>query len=292
MSLRRSAGALHSLNRFYRVDVVVFCEGGESLAYEDAVKAAHTDGTLDALYWEAVISSYGFQKKYHVKSVGSKQTLSLIARDAHQEQVTSVSVCMDSDYDRLRGTHYATPRSAWTRGYSWENDVVTPTALESIAAMLAGSGASGLAMLQELRDKILRLEQELQRWTEIDISLCARGYGGLFDRDKPLAAVDMNDPPTVRHAALSQRLGAAGYHRKPRKVVSVALGEVACVCYGKLVSRALYHAFVAALRRATNLRLDYEVFMRLAISETMKAEAAGLLPNFSAHVHSQRNAFV
>jgi len=215
----------------------------------------------------------------------------LIAKDVERAQVQSITVCMDSDYDRLVGNQQLTYRTAWTMGYSWENDVANMTTLQGVLTTLVG-GAAGAAILQELQERVSRLEQELQRWTEIDISLCARGYGGLFDRNKPLSAIDMSDPPTVRHGPLAQRLTEAGYHRKPRKVVSVATAEVTRICFGKLVSRALYHTFVGLLRRTTTIRLDYEMFMRLAISETIRMAGAGLPPQFSTHVASQRNAFI
>jgi hypothetical protein len=292
MTLRRTAGALHSLNIFYRVDIVVFCEGGESLSYEDALNTSHTDGTLDSLYWDTIVKSYDIQKKYHVKSVGSKSTLRLIAEDVRDLNIASISICMDSDYERIRGVHYDGPRVAWTMGYSWENDVVSSPVLESILLMLVGSGAPGSEALQDLRERVSRLQQGLQRWTEIDISLCARGRAGLFDREKPLATIDMSNPPTARQAVLSHRLAAAGYKRRPRKVISVGFGDVVIVCFGKLISKALYHSVTTSIGCVATMKISYEVFMRLAISETMKAVAAGTLPSHQAHFQSQRSAFV
>ncbi len=215
-----------------------------------------------------------------------------IAEDVRDLNIATISICMNSDYERIQGVNYHGPRVAWTMGYSWENDVVSSPVLESILSMLVGDGIQGIAARQDLRKRVSRLEQGLQRWTEIDISLCARGRGGVFDREKPLAAIDMSNPPTARQATLSQRLAVAGYQRKPRKVVSVGYGDVVIICFGKLISRALYHSVVASIRSVVSVRLDYEVFMRLAISETIKAAAAGALPNHWAHIQSQRNAFV
>ncbi|CTQ44520.1 DUF4435 domain-containing protein [Roseibium aggregatum] len=293
MTLRRSASALYSINIFYQVDVVVFCEGGEPLSYDQAISRSHSDGTLDSLYWETIIDCYDFQKKYHIKSVGSKGTLVRIAEDVRDLNIESISICMDSDYERIQATNYDGPRVAWTMGYSWENDVVSPPVLENILSMLMGAGTQGIAARRDLQERVSKLEQELQRWTEIDISLCARGKCGIFDREKPLAAIDMSDPPRARQAALTQRLAAAGYQRKPRKVVSVRSGDVGIVCFGKLISRALYHSIVAILRSVVaTLRLDYELFMRIAISETIKAAKAKKLPDFLDHIQSQREAFV
>ncbi len=292
MTLRRTASALHSLNIFYKVDTVVFCEGGESLSYENAIIASRTDGTLDSLYWESVIGFYQIDKTYHVKSVGSKSTLKQLAEDVRDRNISTISICMDADYERILGGNCHGPRVAWTMGYSWENDVVSPPVLESIISMFLGNGAASAAAIDNCRERILRMGTGLSRWTEIDISLCARGRSGIFDREKPLAAIDMTDPPTARQDVLLQRLTMAGYQRRPKRVVSVQPDDVGVVCFGKMISRALYHAILAALRSVSAVRLDYEVFMRIAISETLRAVAAGTLPNHLAHIQSQRSAFV
>lgn len=124
MTLRRTASALHSLNIFYQVDIVVFCEGGESVSYENATNSSRTDGTLDSLYWEGIIGFYNTGKTYHVKSVGSKSTLKLLAEDVLERDISTISICMDADYERVLGGNCHGPRVAWTMGYSWENDVV------------------------------------------------------------------------------------------------------------------------------------------------------------------------
>ncbi|MCZ8377029.1 MAG: DUF4435 domain-containing protein [Beijerinckiaceae bacterium] len=291
MNLRRSTSSLHSLNIFYKADVVVFCEGGTSLGYQQAISMTQNDGTLDSLYWESVINAFYNNKIYHVKSVGNKNTLKLIAEDVKNNNIKSISICMDSDYDRVLGKQYGGPRVVYTMGYSWENDVMSFPVLENLFQSLAGNGASGTAAFNDFRQRTSLLASWLQRWTEIDISCCARGKLALFDRQRPLSVIDMNDPPKPNHAMLAQRLLTIGYKRGPKRVVAVKPQEVTEVCFGKLISRALFHAFKAALKIIKVKAPDYEIFMRLAISETIKGARSGMLPNLFSHLDNQKTAF-
>lgn len=287
----RSSSALYSIHRFFGVDVVVYCEGGPSLSYNDAVKQEVACGTLDTLYWSSVVSSFSINKKFHFKSVGGKVTINAISEEVEKLSLGNITVCRDSDYDRALGRAVSGGRIAWTMGYSWENDVVRPAVLESIAINLVGSGDDGISIIKDIRKKTSEFERDLQRWTEIDISLCSRGREGIFDRDKPLSAIDMESPPNLRKEGLAGRLISAGYQRKPKKVLSVATSDVTISCFGKLISRALYHTLMKSLKKVANIRLDYDLFMRMAISESMKLVVSGNLPIFAHHIHAQKSAF-
>jgi hypothetical protein len=276
---------------FFRVDVVVYCEGGPSLSYAEAIQPKNNDGTLDALYWSAVVRSYGSSKTFHVKSVGGKEAINAIAVEINRLGITSITVCRDSDYEGLLGKKIALERVAWTMGYSWENDVVKLPVLENLLTKLIGDGPKQGKITEELRNRIAQFELDLQHWTEIDISLYARGRTCLFDRDKPLAAIDLTAPPALRTEGLKKRLATAGFKRGPKRVATVKVADVTTICYGKLVSRALYQAFIDLLRKSTTMRIDYELFMRLAISETLNSMAVGLLPDLSAHIQGQCSAF-
>lgn len=292
MTFRRTASALHSINQFYNVDIVVFCEGGEAISYSAAISSTSTDGTLDSLYWETVIERYQTGKKYHVKSVGSKSVLDKIADDVQNQNSDNVSVCMDSDYDRIRGVNCGRPRVALTWGYSWENDVVSQRVLGELLSNILGPGAAGLSARQELANHMNQLERDFPRWTEIDISLCTRGKTAIFDRKKPASSIDINNPPNLNDNILLNRLNQAGYTRKPRKVISVNCGEVAQICFGKLISRSVYHIFCKILKSTKSPKVSYELFMRLAIGETLKQAEAGNLNEYWDHMRLQRAAFI
>lgn len=291
MTFRRSPGALHSVHLFFGVDVVVYCEGGRSLPLVDSIGATSSEITLDTIYWRSVVSSYGLPKTFHFKSIGGKENIRQICLDVDRLNLNNITVCKDSDYDHFVHADRPPRRVARTFGYSWENDVVKLPVLESLITSVIGVGPDGEAVIQELRTKILQMEIDLRRWAEVDISLCMRGRAGIFDRVTPLATIDMSAPPTIRVDALADRLKSAGYRRKPRKIVSVAAADVTNICFGKLISRALYHTCSYFFKKTTNTRMEYELFMRLSINETMKSVKLGLLPEFRSHIESQQSAF-
>jgi hypothetical protein len=291
MIFRRSMSALHSLHIFFGVDVVVFCEGGPSLSHPEATMTTEGDGTLDTMYWSSLVDTYRLHKSFHFKSVGGKENVDAIARDIARLEIASITVCRDSDYDRALGRSLPCGRVAYTKGYSWENDVIQTPVLENLISSLIGAGPARTAIVQELRAKVSQLGVDLRRWTEIDVSMSVRGRGCLFDREKPLSAIDMTTPPSIRSHALLQRLAEAGYRRGPKKIISISITEVTEICYGRMLSKALYHTVINLLKKVISIRIEYEVFMRLAISETIKAMEAGLLPSFSLHVQQQRQAF-
>lgn len=291
MTFTRSASSLFGIHRFYQVDVVVFCEGGIPLSYSEAIRYADCKGTLDTLYWSSIVNLLGLEKTYHFKSVGGKITIDTLADEVRRLALTTVTVCRDSDYDRRLGTHNPAGRVAWTMGYSWENDVVQSPVLEGLAESILGAGAERDGAITTIRAAVSRFERDLPRWIEIDVSLCARRKAGLFERAKPLSAIDMANPPNLRTADLTAKLANAGYRRKPPALFRVHVGDSLSICFGKLVSRSLYHTFANAIRPYCEIKLDYELFMRLAIREMVAMEAAGRLPLMSNHVASQRAAF-
>ncbi|PTR07588.1 MULTISPECIES: hypothetical protein [unclassified Novosphingobium] len=291
MTFTRTASALYGIHRFFGVDLVVFCEGGASRSYSDAVKLEIGQSTLDTLYWSSLFGIINLDKSAHFKSIGSKSTINLICQDVERLGINTVTICRDSDYDRALGVAPQGARVAWSMGYSWESDVVAIEVVEALAFTLVGTGPDGTAIASQLRARFARLEADLRRWTEIDASLCKRGCGALFDRQKPLSSIDMSDPPSLRVLALTARLVEAGYNRKPRKVLTVSSGEALSTCFGKLVSRAIYQTFVRVIAQFVQVRIEYELFMRLAISETFRALDAGRLPRFQQHIGSQVHAF-
>jgi hypothetical protein len=255
------------------------------------MKYTSTANTLDTLYWSSIANRLATGKIYHFKSVGCKLTIDTIGEESHRLGLDNITVCRDSDYDRVLGRHPTVGRIGWTMGYSWESDVTKPLVLENLALNLLGNGPDGNSAIQDIRAKTAQFERDAQRWVEVDISLCSRKCVGIFERDKPLAVIDMAAPPSLRTQHLINRLTSVGYQRKPRRVVAVSVNDVTTLCFGKLISRAFYHTFLHAVRPFANIRIDYELFMRMAINETIKLEMSGLLPNLTTHIANQRAVF-
>lgn len=274
MSLTRTASGLQSLHRFLNVDVIVYCEGrtpaaGDDVVPEDKEINAY-ENTTDVYYWSKVVASLGLTKRYHFKSLGSKSSLRKTAQDAALNGITTITVCVDSDYEPLIGFTFNTDRTCRTYGYSWENDVLSDEVFLELIGDVIGVGPTQTDVLNEIRSALDLLRPVLAGWTEVDVSLTKLCKGCVFDREKPTASLQFPDHPKLREAALAQRLTDLGYIRKPRKVASVSAADVDRICYGKLWSKNLYHYAKEILSRFEIQNPSYELFMRQAIAATFR----------------------
>ena len=265
MSLSRTASGLRSLHRFLGVDIVVYCEGkrngGEGQEY---------DNTSDVYYWSKVVSALKLNKKYHFKSLGSKSTLRKTAEDAASNNIATITVCVDSDYDNFIGFKFSTDRTCRTYGYSWENDVLHEEVFFDIIEDYIGIGPAQTAALAEAKAAIKELEPVLAKWIEIDLSLVKIGKGCVFDRERPTACMDFECHPNLREAALAQKLNNLGYTRRPRRIANIPASDSWRVCYGKLWSKNLYHFGMKILSKFEVSKLPYDTFMRQAIAATFR----------------------
>ena len=291
MIFKRSQSSLNSMHLFFKVDVVVFCEGGASKTIVEALMPAPDERTLDTIYWANVVSVQDLGRRYHFKSVGSKVTLLKIAREIVAVNSSTATVCIDSDYDVHLSQMVPSSRLAHTFGYSWESDVLQRPVLDKILAHLIGPPPTELTT--DIERAIVALRRDALRWCEIDISLRAKAKPCVFDREKPLSVVNLAaELPCLDHARLRRRLTESGYKRAPKRVVTLQEEVVLQVAFGKLISKLLYHLIhKLALTVVHRLRLDYESFMRVAISETFSLFRTGQLPDFAAHITRQRAAF-
>jgi hypothetical protein len=268
MMVTRTASGLRSLHRFVGADIVVYCEGGSSSTL--SVSVADKYESHDIYYWTEAVKAMQLGKKCHFKSVGSKTTLKKLAIAVTVGGIETVTICYDSDYDVILGQPLPGGRTCHTLGYSWENDVLDDSVFRTIIKDLIGNGPQQEEALQKATLRICEFKNELAEWTQVDISLRRRGFRCVFDRENPSSNLDFNSHPSIRTNALKQLLIALGYKLKPRSVFAVTASNSLLVCFGKLVSKAMYHLAVDVLRKFGVARLDYDVFMRLAIANTFK----------------------
>ncbi|WP_288582348.1 hypothetical protein [uncultured Methylobacterium sp.] len=292
MTFRRTASALASMHVFYRADVVVFCEGGQPKSVSDAMSHSASERTLDNIFWSSMLEFTGINKCLHFKSVGSKETLKTISQDVMNSKIKTITVCLDSDYDRKLGQAFSHDRVAYTKGYSWESDVMSRSFLLYAISLLIGNCPQ--ETINKLNDTIDKIETDLVRWTEIDISLRYREKVCIFDRRVPLSGIDINSSLVeVAHGRLKNRLAAVcGYKRRPNKIVSIQKNEVLEVAFGKMISKICYHLVIKLAKEIMeSVKIEYEMFMKFAIKFTYDSIKAGRCPHILSHYLSQKNAF-
>jgi hypothetical protein len=293
MSLRRTSAGLASLHLFFRVDVVVFCEGGQALDPSRVARGDGSDETLDVLFWRRISEFVGAARKYHFKSVGSKTTLLSIARDIRSAGISSILICLDRDFDWHCSRTFEHENVVYCYGYSWENDVVSDLSLERVFFRMVSRGAAAETLFQQTKRALERFSKQLVTWCEIEIALSSKSKGVVFPRDKPLAMIDMNSNPlALDKARLKNQLVQLGYKRGPAIRLRVAKDECLRHSWGKLVARFAYHVVRIAIRkRDQNIRLDYEVFMRLVMADMIELMRQGQLAEMALYYQSLVTVF-
>lgn len=260
------------------------------MSLADALAQTVNGSTLDTMYWNYLVRFVKLAGKYHFKSVGSKPVLMTIASEISDSGIKTVSVCVDADYDRCLGRLPSLPRLAHTYGYSWESDILHRPVLSKIIESFIGPIPKQTHL--QFERSLTKLESELTRWSEIDLAFRSRNIPCILDRKKPLSIVDLaTDLPTLNQTVLKKKLLEAGYKRAPKRIMTINKSETLRVCFGKLVSKLLYHVVSSFILRTTNkIRLDYDTFLRLAMKETFSLLEAGEIPELAQHMNGIRPA--
>lgn len=288
MSLRRTASGLLSLHLFFRVEIVVYCEGGTQQELQDVLNGAGQDETLDVVFWQRIVEYVGATKSYHFKSVGSKSLLSSIAKDVSLHNIDSVIVCLDRDFDWHRGKRLCYRNVVYTHGYSWENDAVSLDSMEKVFFKVLSRNNNSLALFEELSLALSEFSERLVRWCEFEIELSTRDCGQIFPRKNPVAVIDLQAAiPRLKEEILQKKLAEIGFSRGPRVKMKITKDEVWQHAWGKLISRYAYHLVTNLFsKRDPAIKISYDVFMRFVISEFIEAMRLGRLEATSSYYRS------
>lgn len=272
MTLIRSAGGLKSVHLFYKVDYMVYCEGGTQINADDIETGGGDSNTLDALFWTHVLRANGF-RSVHVKSVGAKAVILRLRERLNTVGECSVLLCADRDYD----DEFAQTEDGiiYTYGYSWENDVVNLGCVYQLAERLFGAGEIADQIASEVRNDLETLLISMRRLIESDMTLVCKGRVGIFDRSSPLSVVNITTtPPQLDLARVNAILRARGYRRGPRRLRPIADEETRHKLVGKVLSCLVHRVFSSSARlRERRFNTNYQTFMRFLIGELQTAFA-------------------
>jgi hypothetical protein len=293
MTLRRTVSGLQSMHLFFRVDRVIYCEGGKQLDLQAVISGAGDADTLDTLFWSSIAELYcNDDKKRHYKSVGSKTLLKSMATDIDRYQIKSVVICMDRDHDCYCSASQCNC-IVFTHGYSWENDVVSTHTTTEICKTFLGSSEEGVRAMASITLFLNNFAVELLPWCEIDIALYQKKNASLFKKSKPLGnLIAPYNPPKVRDDEFRKQLLELGYKRGPKVAVRLDASGALNNTFGKLLARATHLVARDTLKKVNkNIDLDYDTFMRLAIKETATAIKCGALAELKNHFSKYKAVF-
>jgi hypothetical protein len=291
---RRTRSGIANLHLFFRVDRVVFCEGGEQLAVAAVLSGEGEATTLDCYFWRRVAGYVGASQAYHFKSVGGKSTLKQLAEDIANGSITTAIVCFDRDFDWHCQRQFVHQLIAYTYGYSWENDATSEIALEGVLFRLFPREATTVAVFTKAKSELNRFKKALKPWCETEITLSSRHKKLVFDRERPLASINMQGGvPRFAPERARRLLSASGYQRRPRCGVKISENEALRHSWGKMVSRYYYQLFLKSVGQiSVDFRLNYDSFMRLMIAETFDAMSEGRLADMATYYRTYSTTFV
>lgn len=250
MTFLRTARGLANLHVFFRVDLIVFVEGGVGLPLESIVAGEDCGDSYDLAFWRQFVKIVLPSRKCCVRPVGSKQNALKIAVLIKGEELKTAAVALDLDYDDLLGTYIDEPFIWYTLGYSWENDVWS---LEILMAVIEKLVARDLEpnLEAELRTRVIKFWRDVYWAVRGDVLLVGndmnviprQGVGRLLESDESgWPRVKRGELRKGVRLARNQADSTASQAPKDRIVTEDR-------CYGHLVGQFFCALARAVLRR-------------------------------------------
>jgi len=233
---KRTKSGLGNQHFFFNVDLIVFLEGGHNSYNKAEVYAdKFTSETEDIIFWENVFRKFAKDKKIKFKSVGSKSTIKEIADDIIKNQIKTVYVAMDNEFDEILNERILHSNVFYTHGYSWENDVWNQDVVKGVVSDLT-------AIEIENDDLEVNFNDFLKK---IKIAVFADGYlfkkkSSFFPRKSGyLFCIDCTpiDLPSVKPDAINLKLSEKSLKRNTiRKFGRKYVLDTLKFCYGHLLA--------------------------------------------------------
>ena len=265
-SLVRSAYGLANQHLFYGVDLVVYCEGGKGHPSLDAAITGGSEETPDAAFWRTVFKAVHPDLRVYIKSVGSKQTALAIANKAAGGTVRTVAVCTDTDFDNVPPKIKCLSNQVRTRGYSWESDLANIDVLRCVFFSVRSPSRKSESACAELEDWHSSFVTCCAPYVLEDVRRIKSGRDGVFDRSNPVRNINNNikSKPDLNINYLNRRVDDPIADTKELQEITEEISIEQC-CYGKMIVKACYHAFLHFSKKVRKGRLDFDDFIDLAI---------------------------
>jgi Protein of unknown function (DUF4435) len=291
MTFRRSTSGLNNLCLFYRVDAVVYLEGGNSLTREEVENGVFSASTDDIRYWQALFGFYRPDKNFKFCSVGSKETAKSIAEDIVQGRVHNIIVAMDRDFDGINGRMISNTNVIYTFGYSWENDAWAPASVLEAYCLMSGSCRTGMQSQKELVEKFFtNCSHQLWGAVRIDAVLSQHG-NSLFRRNSYMRYIDVarSGYPRVNRQEIRHSLkGARELIGKPLVRRSNFDTSPLIDCYGHLLAEFAYRILKYLLENVSRLpKIPKSYAISVVVEKFAQLLRDGYFPELRDHYDAE-----
>ena len=257
MTFHRTPSGLANLHLFYRVDAIVFVEGGDpSCSLADIIDGVYDTVSQDIRFWSIILGAYAPLRRFQFRAIGSKLNLLALADYIAANSIANVLVCMDRDADDVTGTMRTSNAVLYTRGYSWENDVWIPSTVTAIFYDVCVVAKTGLDVRAHIEEAFRHFSASIRGVIKADILLLQNGMDGI-NRSAIRSSLR-----TSKHTAPSIDCGHLRRAiRERRKVVSDSICRTStrpvkplADCYGHLQAEFAFHVLVHLLRKHCKMK--------------------------------------
>lgn len=179
----RSREGLANLRLFYRVDVVLFVEGGSSEGLSDDVKAPLAKRISDdQMFWENVFGSIFPNESIKAIPVGSKASALEVLERMSGAVRTGIGVAVDRDYSHMLSPSRPDRPLVLTHGYSWESEYSELILLYRLLDRIIPTVNGGADYKKDIRETYAVFFRQARRLLFIDYNRYLRGLTTVLRR--------------------------------------------------------------------------------------------------------------
>lgn len=269
MVFLRTTSGLSNYNSFYKVDLLVFVEGGsESFSFQDIKSGKTNELSVDVKFWNNTINYFGSKKKIKILAVGSKGTLTQIAQKIKSAEIINCCVAMDRDHDDMDDEFKNVGGVLYTYGYSWENDVWDKNVIEELFFTFCPLSRSDEIMpdIERLYNRFLQLIEGI---VKLDVYLFRKGRGFSYFTKfyKKTIAYKRESEPKV-NIKKTEEIIQNEKKKNNIKRVRVKIDSVRRSCRGHLYGKFCFWILLYLLKKyKTEIKTAEEVVSFVAIDK-------------------------
>jgi len=275
----RTKDGLLNLHLFSSSDCIVFVEGGKySYNLEQIKNNNFSKESPDIIFWEGLFEKISNQnKKFEFRAVGSCETLEAILFEIGNKSHPTIKICLDKDRKEFWGTIYSSP--CYTRGYSWENELINPVVIRKTLFTLIRTSPSDIFddVTTDINNLISEIRSSLSWAVHADIVLGGMGSSLLY-RNTPNKSLDTESTrpyllakPRLRSRYRCKRRGCSKKFRE-KKTITDTIANVPqnpeLFCFGHLVSKIFYRVIEHLVKKYGKWQnIHFEIIENIGINQ-------------------------
>jgi hypothetical protein len=263
----RTISGLNNQHLFYKVDFIVFVEGGkEQYNKSDVYSGKYNPETEDIIFWKRIFGNFANGKKLKFKSVGSKTTIKEIAIDIIDGRINKVLVAMDNEFDEILNKRMIHKNIYYTNGYSWENDVWNDDVIENVIEQLTAIGIEN----DDIKSNFSSLMKNLKIAVYADGYLFKKNSSFFPRKSSPLFCVECNpvDLPFIKAETIQAKIS----EKSLKKTSLYSFGSRYSIntkkfCYGHLLADYCCQLIIHYLKNRHSIKnIPKDIIYRMGIN--------------------------